>query len=142
MVDPLRCSAEKPLPPRLANPNDASVVAWPRRGICVWRRIGRLRGYAPMFANLVQLISGRSPAPEAVREAFIQEVVVHRAPRRSRRVELLILLGWVLIAVKHVAIIWACRHYPVPFHQLWVNFPTWLLGALATAVYYGRVRRR
>ena len=95
-----------------------------------------------MFANLVQLISGRSPAPEAVREAFIQEVVVHRTPRRSRRVELLILLGWVLIAVKHVAIIWACRQYPVPFHQLWVNFPTWLLGALATAVYYGRLRRR
>jgi len=48
----------------------------------------------------------------------------------------------VLITVKHVAIIWACRHYPVPFHQLWVNFPTWLLGALATAVYYGRLRRR
>ena len=44
-----------------------------------------------MFANLVQLISGRSPAPEAVREAFIQEVVVHRTPRRSRRVELLIM---------------------------------------------------
>ena len=95
-----------------------------------------------MFANLLQLISGRPPAPEAVRAVFIREVVVHRTPRRSRRVELLILLGWVLIAVKHVAIIWACRQYPVPFHQLWVNFPTWLLGVLATAVYYGRLRRR
>jgi hypothetical protein len=95
-----------------------------------------------MFANLVQLISGRPPVPEAAREAFVQEVVVRRAPVRSRRVEWLILLGWVLIAVKHVAIIWACRHYPVPFHQLWVNFPTWLLGALATGVYYGRLRRR
>jgi len=95
-----------------------------------------------MFANLVQLISGRSPAPEAVREAFIEDIAVRHVPRRSRRVEFIILAGWVLIAVKHVAIIWACRHYPVPFHQLWVNFPTWLLGALATAVYFGRLRRR
>jgi hypothetical protein len=95
-----------------------------------------------MFANLVQLISGRAPAPEAVREAFIEDIAVRHVPRRSRRVEFIILAGWVLIAVKHVAIIWACRHYPVPFHQLWVNFPTWLLGALATAVYFGRLRRR
>jgi hypothetical protein len=117
-------------------------AAEPRWGICVWRRIGSLRPYDSMFANLVQLISGRAPAPEAVREAFIEDIAVRHVPRRSRRVEFIILAGWVLITVKHVAIIWACRHYPVPFHQLWVNFPTWLLGALATAVYYGRLRRR
>ena len=35
--------------------------------------------------------------------------------------------------VKHVAIIWAVWHYRVPLHQLWINFPTWLLGVLATA---------
>jgi len=52
------------------------------------------------------------------------------------------LVCWILIAVKHVLIIWACRHYPVPFHQLWVNFPTWLLGALATGLYFGRVYRK
>lgn len=38
--------------------------------------------------------------------------------------------------MKHVAIIWVCERYPVPYHQLWINFPTWLLGLLATAVYY------
>jgi len=51
------------------------------------------------------------------------------------------LVAWILIAVKHAAIIWACRNYPVPFHQLWINFPTWLLGALATGLYFGRLRR-
>jgi membrane protease YdiL (CAAX protease family) len=44
----------------------------------------------------------------------------------------------VLIAIKHVAIIYACNHWPVPFHQLWINAPTFALGLLATVVYYGR----
>lgn len=93
-----------------------------------------------MFANLVQLIIGR-PAPEVDRHAFVTAVRVHEGERRDPRVEALILACWILIAVKHVLIIWVCRHYPVPFHQLWVNFPTWLLGALATGVYFGRARR-
>jgi hypothetical protein len=94
-----------------------------------------------MFANLIQLITGRPPPPEVDRNAFVQEVRVHRRERRNPKVERLILICWILIAIKHVLIIWVCRHYPVPFHQLWVNFPTWLLGALATAIYYGRVDR-
>ena len=94
-----------------------------------------------MFANLAQLITGRPPPVEAVQHAFVQDVHVHQRPVRSSRVERTLLICWVLIAVKHVLIIWACRHYPVPFHQLWVNMPTWLLGALATGVYYGRLIR-
>ena len=90
-----------------------------------------------MFANLLQLITGQ-PSPEVARHAFIEEVRVQRVERRNPRVERLILLCWGLIAVKHVLIIWVCRHYPVPFHQLWVNFPTWLLGALATGIYFCR----
>jgi hypothetical protein len=94
-----------------------------------------------MFANLLQLITGR-PNPEVERTAFVQEVrVEHREPR-SRKVERMILICWVLIAIKHVLIIWACQRYPVPFHQLWVNFPTWLLGALATGIYYARAGRK
>lgn len=94
-----------------------------------------------MFANFLQLITGR-PAPDHG-QSFIQEVTVVREPPPvpEPRVERLILVCWVLIAVKHVAIIWAVRHYPIPFHQLWINFPTWLLGALATGVYYVRHRR-
>ena len=92
-----------------------------------------------MFANLVQLITGRAPSAETVDHAFIEEVRVRQRPTRSRRLERTILTCWLLIAVKHVLIIWACRHYPVPFHQLWVNLPTWLLGALATGVYYSQL---
>lgn len=95
-----------------------------------------------MFANLVQLITGRPPPPDLERNLFIEHVRVIGEEPRSRRVEWTILGCWILIAAKHVFIIWACRHYPVPFHQLWVNFPTWLLGVLATVVYYSRVARR
>jgi hypothetical protein len=97
---------------------------------------------ASMFANLFQLITGRGPTPEIERHAFVEEVRVHRDEPRSQKVEILMLVCWVLIAIKHVLIIWVCRQYPVPFHQLWVNFPTWLLGALATAIYYGKSRRK
>ena len=95
-----------------------------------------------MFANLFQLITGRHPAPEIDRGAFVQEVRIHRTEPRNPKVEKMILVCWILIAVKHVLIIWVCRHYPVPFHQLWVNVPTWLLGALATGLYYGKARRK
>ena len=91
-----------------------------------------------MFANLFQLITGRPPSPDIERHAFVQEVHVRRAEPRNPKVERFILICWLLIAAKHVLIIWACRHYPVPFHQLWINFPTWLLGALATGLYYGK----
>jgi len=93
-----------------------------------------------VFANLTQLISGRlSPAADAC--AFVEEVHVRQREPRNPRVERLIAWCWVLIAVKHVVVIWAVWRYHVPFHQLWVNFPTWMLGVLATAVYYGRTRR-
>ena len=103
--------------------------------------VGYRRGFV-MFANFLQLLVGR-PVPDH-EQGFVEAVTIVRhetTPLRDPRVERLILGCWVLIAVKHVAIIWAVRHYPVPFHQLWINFPTWLLGALATGVYYARRRR-
>ena len=95
-----------------------------------------------MFANLFQLITGRPPTPDIDRQAFVQEVRVREIETRNPKVEKVILVCWILIAVKHVLIIWVCRNYPVPFHQLWVNFPTWLLGVLATGLYFGKVWRR
>ena len=92
-----------------------------------------------MFANLLHLIGGRPPL-DAEHNAFIEEVQVQQGEPRNPRLERLILICWALIAVKHVAIIWAVSRYSVPFHQLWVNFPTWLLGVLATAIYFWRVR--
>ena len=94
-----------------------------------------------MFANLIQLISGRPLVPEGEFHAFVDDVHVSEREARNPRVERLMLVCWILIAIKHVAIIWAVHHYPVPFHQLWVNFPTWLLGVLATSLYYWQVRR-
>jgi len=70
-------------------------------------------------------------------EPIIAAVVVRPPEPRNPRVEKIILLCWGLIAVKHIAVIWAVSHYAVPFHQLWINGPTFLLGLLATLVYYG-----
>lgn len=92
-----------------------------------------------MFANFLQLLTPRPPPDHEC--SFVQELTVREPAPRNPRVERLILICWVLIAVKHVAVIWAVHHYPVPFHQLWINFPTWLLGVLATGIYHGRTRR-
>ena len=94
-----------------------------------------------MFASFVQLVTGRVPAPEIGRAAFIEEVHASETVVRDPRVLRLIAGCWVLIAVKHLAIIWLVARYHIPFHQLWINFPTWLLGVLATAGYYLRTRR-
>lgn len=89
-----------------------------------------------MFANLLHLLSPRDPADPD--RAFVRSVEVKRPVPRSPRAERIILLCWALIAVKHVLVIWAVHHYAVPFHQLWVNFPTFLLGLVATWAYYAR----
>jgi hypothetical protein len=94
-----------------------------------------------VFANLVQLITGRPATPEIGRHAFVEDVRVSDQPVRNPAVMRLIAWCWVLIAVKHVVIIWLVWRYHIPIHQLWINFPTWMLGVLATAVYYGRTRR-
>lgn len=101
----------------------------------------RVRCPTAVFANLLQLIS-RRPSAEVARHAFVEEVAISDRERRNPRVERLIFICWVLITIKHVAIIWVCHRYPVPFHQLWINFPTWLLGVLATGIYMWRVRKK
>lgn len=93
-----------------------------------------------MIPNLVRLFSGRPP-PEVEHRAFVRHVEVTDPEKPNPRVERLILVCWGLIAVKHIAVIWAVSRYAVPFNALWVNFPTWLLGVLATGLYFWRVRR-
>ena len=93
-----------------------------------------------MFANFTQLVIGR-PAPGGGTTVLIEDVRVRHRERRQPHVERIICWCWIFIAVKQIAVIWAVWHYHVPIHQLWINFPTWLLGVLATAVYYGRTRR-
>lgn len=94
-----------------------------------------------MFPNLVNLLGG-TPPPDRERQAFVEDVQVTERERRNPKVERLILVCWILIAVKHVLVIVAVQRYHIPFHQLWVNFPTWVAGLLATGIYYWRVRRR
>ncbi|MFZ9681607.1 MAG: hypothetical protein ACO3DQ_00150 [Cephaloticoccus sp.] len=89
-----------------------------------------------MFANLLRLIN-RPPHP-GTDPGFVVEINVRRAPVRNPKTERFIFICWVLIAIKHVAVSYACHHWPVPFHQLWINAPTFALGLLATVVYYGR----
>ena len=89
-----------------------------------------------MFANFFELFS-RKPH-ERYEHAFVKDVVVQTRAPRSRRVERLLAVGWILIAVKSVLIWWVCRHYPVPVHPLWVILPTIFMGALCTVIYWRR----
>ncbi len=89
-----------------------------------------------MFADLIRWINRRTP--EAYEQAFVTEVHASRPVPRNPRLENIILVCWGLIAVKHIAVIWAVHLYAVPFHQLWINAPTFLLGLLATLAYYWR----
>jgi hypothetical protein len=89
-----------------------------------------------VFANLFKLIS-KTPAADAD-TSFVNKVNALTKPVRDPKIERFILICWGLIAIKHVAIIYACYHWPVPFHQLWINAPTFAMGLLATAIYYVR----
>lgn len=91
-----------------------------------------------MFSNFTPWSAGRTAAGHAYAGAFVAgvETPEPRDPKLMR----FIFVCWVLIAVKHVAIIWAVQHYHLPFNQLIVNFPTWLLGTVATTLYWRRTR--
>lgn len=89
-----------------------------------------------MFADFFQWIVRRPPA--GYDQAFVAEVRVVRRESLPPRATRFILIAWILIAIKHVVVIWAVHHYRVPFHQLWINAPTWLLGTMATVLYYYR----
>jgi hypothetical protein len=90
-----------------------------------------------MITNTLQ--SDRSP--HDYERAFVEEVTVYHPVPPDPRVERFIFICWVLIAIKHLAVIWVVSHYTMPFHQLWVNAPTWLLGLVATGAYYYSLRR-
>jgi len=87
-----------------------------------------------VFANLLQLISRRSPPSYDIE--FIREVrVTSRAPRPARATRLL-LAGWVLIALKCWLIVWAVEHYRVPVNPLWITLPTVIFAGVCTAIHF------
>ncbi|MDE3083802.1 MAG: hypothetical protein KGJ37_01105 [Verrucomicrobiota bacterium] len=89
-----------------------------------------------MLAPLSQLLSRKRP--HGYENAFVEKVTVTRRTRRSRRVEQLLIIGWVLIGIKSVLVVWTIRHWHVPFNPLWVIAPTVAFAALCTAVYLWR----
>ncbi len=91
-----------------------------------------------MFANLLQLITGRPPSSHSYDEAFVQEVTIRRKIIRRPAVERLLLGCWLLIAAKCWLVVWLIGKYHVPVHPLWVIAPTVLFALLCTAVYFRR----
>lgn len=90
-----------------------------------------------MFTGILEWIAGR-PQGGTYEQVFLEAVRVRRQRQPDPRIERFILVCWLLIAVKHVLVIWVVHHYRMPFHQLLVNAPTWVFGVLATALYYWR----
>ncbi len=78
------------------------------------------------------------PTPGDYERGFVAEVQVFRRLPPDPSMQRFLLICWVAIAIKHGAVIYACIHWPVPFHQLWINAPTFALGLLATGVYWRR----
>ena len=54
-----------------------------------------------------------------------------------RRVRLLLIIGWVVIIAKCLAVPWALAHWQIPVHPAWVIVPTLLFAALVTSVVLG-----
>lgn len=66
---------------------------------------------------------------------FIKDIRVREAPKTTPWATRLIIGGWILIGIKSVVVWWACAHYGLPFHPLWVIAPTVAFAALCTGVY-------
>ena len=88
-----------------------------------------------MFANLIQLISGRPPKEHD--RGFVEEVrLVEHVRPRNRRAEKLFAVCWALIVVKCGLVMWLVDKYDMKFSPLWVNAPTLCFALLCTAVYF------
>jgi len=90
-----------------------------------------------MFANFLQLITGRPPTENE--HGFVEEVrLIEHARVRNPRAEKLFLICWILIAAKCGLVIWLVEKYHMKFNPLWVNAPTICFALLCTAVYFFR----
>ena len=91
-----------------------------------------------MFAPLSRF-SQREPDPREIEGPFVHEVQIeHPREPRSRRLELVLALCWVLVAVKCALVHWACRRYSVPINPGWIIGPALAFASLCTFVYWRR----
>ncbi len=68
--------------------------------------------------------------------AFVEEVRILNTQKISPLMRRVLVIGWALIAIKSVLVWWACDHFALPFHPLWIVGPTVAFGALCTGVYF------
>jgi hypothetical protein len=89
---------------------------------------------AHVFLRLLRL---GSPS-HAYERAFVRDIAVSTVEPRSRRVERLLVLGWVLIALKSLLTAWAVQRYGIPIRASWIILPTLAMGAACTWLYVRR----
>ena len=96
-----------------------------------------------MINGLIPLKSDGDADPHAYDQAFVRNIEVEHGPMpRSKMLERILVIGWILIAIKWWVVTWAVAKFDIPVHPLWINIPTVVFGATCTVVYWLRVRRR
>ena len=91
-----------------------------------------------MFAPLARYLH-RAPNPRDADRAFIAEVRVQKTREpRSRRSEIVLAIGWILILAKCWGVHWLCSAYAVPINPWWVITPSVLFAIICTLVYWRR----
>lgn len=86
-----------------------------------------------MFANLFPT-SRRTPLD--YERVFVESAKIPRHTETDRRTERLLLICWIVIALKCALVAWAVPHYHVPFSPLWVIVPTLVFAVIVTVVFY------
>lgn len=91
-----------------------------------------------MFAPLTRFFARRLDPAENEHDFVRGLRVEHPREPRSRRSELILAIGWVLILAKCVALHWLIRAYAVPIHPWWLIGPTLAFATLCTWLYWRR----
>jgi hypothetical protein len=95
-----------------------------------------------MLNSFIPLKSDGEAGSNAYDQAFVRSVSIEESTPRSRRLERILMIGWILIAIKWWVVIWAVAKFHIPIHPLLINIPTVIFGATCTLVYWLRVRVR
>jgi len=66
----------------------------------------------------------------------MESAVIHEHPPSDRKTERLLLICWIVVALKCALVAWAVPHYHIPFSALWVIVPTLIFMATVTAAFY------
>ena len=85
--------------------------------------------------NEIFLPSVSRRSPEQYEQGFVRSVSVRRKAPRNPSVERILKLGWAVIVVKSLAVVWLFDRYHVQVNALWVIAPTVVFACLCTAVY-------